>query len=441
MNGGVEVNWIVRETPATIGAAPPAPRPLRHNRPFRALWLGSLWSLLGLEVADIGYPLVILGVTGSPARAGLFGVVQTVAVLLSGLPAGDLVDRYDRRRILLAAETCRALATASVAVAIGAHRLTLVHLLAVAAVLGAAQPFGGAARMLLVRAVVPARQLTAALTTEEVRTHTAGLAGPPLGGLLYGLGQVLPFLFTALSFALSWALTLVVRVPPRTDRPASEPFDESDPSDRSRPAGRAENVRSRVFAGIGTLWCDPMLRAATLLVTVINTVGAPLVLVTVVILRQQSTPPSLIGVAMTGLAVGGLAGVVLVGPLHRRLPPGWLLLVFALAEVPLVVALAVPFGPWWVGGVLVCTALGVPALRVLVDVLIFRQVPDERRGRTIAAVMTLFGLGMPVGTAAGGLLLEYAGATPTVLILAGVLALSAGYAVIRPELRHTRWPD
>lgn len=432
------MNQAVRETRATIGAAPPLS--LRGNRPFRALWLGSLWSLLGLEVADIGYPLVILAVTGSPVRAGLFGVVQTVAVLLAGLPAGDLVDRYDRRRILLAAEACRAVATASVAVAIGAHRLTLVHLLAVATVLGAAQPFGGAARMLLVRAVVPARQLTAALTTEEVRTHTAGLAGPPLGGLLYGLGQVLPFLFTAISFALSWALALVVRVPPRTDRQASDPSHDSDRSGQS-PAGRAESAGSRMFAGIGILWRDPMLRAATLLVTVINTVGAPLVLVTVVILRQQGTPPSLIGVAMAGLAVGGLAGVALVGPLHRRLPPGWLLLVFALAEVPLVVALAVPFGPWWVGGVLVCTALGVPALRVLVDVLIFRRVPDERRGRTIAAVMTLFGLGMPAGTAAGGLLLEYAGATPTVLILAGVLALSAGYAVIRTELRHARWPD
>ncbi|HEX5496538.1 MAG TPA: MFS transporter [Mycobacteriales bacterium] len=417
--------------PVTAGTGIPdttaEPVPLRRNRSFNLLWLGSLWAVMGIEVADIGYPLVILALTGSPARAGLFGVVQTTALLLAGLPAGDLVDRYDRRRVLLSVETCRAVATASVVVAIAAHRLTLVHLLAVAAVVGAAQPFTSATRMLLLRAAVPSAQLTAALTADEVRVTSAGLAGPPLGGLLYGIGQVLPFLFTTVSFTVSWLLALVVRLPARTADPGSDP---------PAPDGGSGSTWTRMFAGIGVLWRDPTLRAATFLVTVFNAVVAPLALVTVVILRQRSTPPALIGVAMAGLAVGGLAGTALIGPLHRRFRPGVLLLGFAVIEIPLLVLLVVPLGPWWVGGVLVCVGLGVPAMRVLVDVLIFRPIPDERRGRTIATVITLFGLGVPVGTAAGGLLLEYVGATTTMLVLAGALALFVGYAIIRPELRH-----
>ena len=144
-------------------------QPLRRNVRFQILWIGSTIGFLGIETADIAYPLAVLALTGSPAEAGLFGVLQTLATLLAGLPAGQVVDRFDRRRILVLAEAVRMLAAASVAMALAQHRLTLVHLLVVAAVLGASLPFGGTARLLLVRAVVPSEQLTAALTQEQVR--------------------------------------------------------------------------------------------------------------------------------------------------------------------------------------------------------------------------------------------------------------------------------
>ncbi|MEY2241919.1 MFS transporter [Streptomyces sp. BF23-18] len=85
--------------------------------------------------------------------------------------------------------------------------------------------------------------------------------------------------------------------------------------------------------------------------------------------------------------------------------------------------------------------LGVPALRVLADVLIFRQVPDERRGRTITAVMTLFGMGVPAGTAISGLLLQYFSTLTAMLALAAVLALAALYSLTGPAIRQARWPE
>jgi MFS family permease len=173
------------------------------------LWIGSTIGFLGMEAADIGYPLAVLALTGSPALAGLLGVVQTLALLVLVGPAGVLLDRYDRRRILLAAEAGRAI----VAVAFALHRLTFVHLLGVAVALGAGAAFGAPARMLVVRAVVPADRLTAALTQEEVRNGTAALVGPPLGGALYGLAPALPFLFSAVALAASWACVLLVRIP------------------------------------------------------------------------------------------------------------------------------------------------------------------------------------------------------------------------------------
>jgi MFS family permease len=143
---------------------------------------------------------------------------------------------------------------------------------------------------------------------------------------------------------------------------------------------------------------------------------------------------------MAGVAVGGLLGAVLVGPLHRRFRPGVLLIGVVLVEAPLMACLGVPWGPWWIGLVLLCAGLGLPALQVLIDVLIFRQVPDDQRGRVIAAVITLIGIGMPLGTLLSGVLLQYLSPSHAMLVLAGALALGAGYSATRRELRTARWP-
>lgn len=416
---------------ATTPVSPARSVPLRRNWRFQLLWLGSSTGFVGMEVADIGYPLAILAVTGSPAETAMFGVVQTLASLALGLPAGDVVDRHDRRRLLLLVEAGRALAAGSVAAALAAHHLTLVHLLGVAAVLGAGAAFGAPARMLIVRAVVPQEQLTAALTQEEARDSASRLIGPPLGGALYGLKPLLPFLFSALAFVVSWICALIVRIPP-SER-------SSDADSRARPAATGKAGR-RMFVGVKALWEDPTLRAATLVVTALNTAAAPLALIAVVILNQQGTPPWMIGIALSGMAVGSLAGTPLIGPLHRRLKPGVLLLTVVLTEVPVFAALAIPLGPWWVMAVLSCATLGVPALRVLVDVLIFRQVPDEQRGRVIAAVIMLFGVGAPAGTAVAGLLLQYLSPSVAVVAIAAGLALASCRAATHRDLRQAQWP-
>jgi MFS family permease len=410
-------------------AAPVAgepPPPLRRNRRFQLLWIGSTVGFLGSEAAEVTYPLVILAVTGSPAQAGLFAFVQLLAGVVLALPAGEVVDRWDCRRVLLLAEGGRALVAGSVAVALMAGHLTMVHLLVAAAVLGAGSAFGGPARMLVVRAVVPSSQLTAALTQEEVRNSAASLAGPPLGGLLYGLKQILPFLFCSVSFAVSWFCILIVRTPARITSSTADPA--------------PENEAGGMLMGVKALWDDPVLRAATLAVTALNTAGAPLVLIATIILQRQHTPSWIIGTVMAGLALGGLAGAALVGPLHRRLRPGVLLVGVVVMQVPVFAALVLPFGPWWVMAVLGFAMLGVPALSVLIDVLVFRGVPDDRQGRVIAAASMLFGLGGPLGAVGAGLMLQYLSVSTTMLVFAAMLAITGGYAASRKHLREAPWP-
>lgn len=407
----------------------PGPRSLWRNVTFQTLWIGASTSSLGVSVADIAYPLTILAISRSPALAGLFAAVQGLGMLAAGLPAGLLADRYDSRRIVIVAEAARAAVTAVVAAALSTGWLSLPLLFAAAAALGAGQAARNAAGMLLMRSVVPPGQLTRALTQDEVRINGAALAGPALGGTLYAiraLAHAIPFLFTAGSFLVALITATLMRAP-------------AGQRGSTAPAGGPPAGAGSMLAGVRTLWGQPVLRAATMLIMFVNTIGAGLDLVIIVILRHQAVPSSVIGLALGIGAAGGLAGAPLVRILHR-LRPGMLLLAVCMLDVVILALLAVPSGPWWVAGLLFAVMLGVPAIRVLVDILVIRQAPPEQRGRVVAALMTLIGLGMPAGLAGCGLLLQYLPAQAAMLTLAAAEAVGVAYGSTRRELWQARWP-
>lgn len=417
--------------PASVPA--PAPRPLRRNLRFQALWIGMTSSTLGVSVADIAYPLAILAMTGSPARAGLFAAVQAVAMLAAGLPAGSLADRFDPRAIVLATEGGRAAVTVVVVAALVGGWLSLPLLLAAGALLGVGQAICATARTLLLRSVVPNEQLTSALAQDQVRTNGAAMAGPALGGALYAVravGHAVPFVFTAASFAFALATTAFL--PPRQQRqPAGRPSRDQ--------AAAADPDRGGMLAGVRLLWQHPVLRAAMILIMIVNTLGAGLDLIVIVLLRHQAVPSTEIGLALGAGYAGGIAGIAVIKLAHQ-LRPGVMLLTICLAIVPVLALLALPLGPWWVAGLLFIALLGIPSVQVAMDILVIRQAPDEQRGRVVAAFMTLIALGVPVGLAGCGLLLQYVPAQGAMLTLAAILAAGVAYSATNRELWHAPWP-
>ena len=395
--------------------------PLSRNRPFGYLWAGSAIAFVALFEVEVAVPLVLLYLTGSAGEATLFAVTQAVATVVVGVPAGHLLDRLDRRRVLVAAEASRSAALASVVAALLLGHLTVIHLLLVAGLLGSTQAFG-TARMLLIRAVVPPEQFTAAVTAEEVRNNAAELAGPPIGGLLFGFAHALPFVFGAVAFLFSTILALLVEVPARD---AAEPVEK----------------RSGVFAGLDTVLRDPAMQAAVILVMLLNGTAWPARLTTIILLQQQGTPSWQIGVALAGMAVGGLAGTLMVSWLHRVMGPGTLLLLVGAVQAGTVFALSVGLGPVWAGVALFVSGLGIPAVKVLIDVLIVRQIPDAERGRALSGVFTLFGLVLPVALAGSGLMIEYLNPHRTLVVLGAVMVAVVAAAAARRPLRRAQWPS
>ncbi|MER5636534.1 MFS transporter [Kitasatospora sp. NPDC002227] len=383
-------------------------RPLRRNLRFQGLWAGAAASAVAVRIAEVAYPLVILAMTGSPALAGLAGAVQATMALLTLLPGGLVADRGDRRLVLLVTEAGRALALASLPLALTLHRLTLWHLLVVSALLGVGQAVSSPVRLLALRSVVPAEQLRQALAQEGVRANGAELLGPPLAGLLFGLGRALPYGAAAAGFLLSALSVLAVPFEARSAASAT----------RSRAAGG-------LWAGVRYLRGDPAFRTILLLVTATTTVSAAVPLILLVSLRAQGVSPHLIGLALSGAAVGGLAGTALTKPLHRRLSPRALILTVSWLFAAELVLLGAPIGA--TGAFLVSAAdmLGVPALVVMVDLLVFQRVPDAVRGRVMAATSAAFALGAPVGGLLGGALLQRLGPPATAGALSALLVLLA----------------
>ncbi|WP_254897808.1 MFS transporter [Kitasatospora sp. NA04385] len=410
--------------------------PLRRNRRFQLLWAGAASAMLGTCLADTAYPLLLLAMTGSPTVAGAFGAVQFGASVLFGLHGGTLADRHDRRRILILADTVRLLTALSVALALAADRLTVPHALLAAAVIGATMAYGGPSRMLALRAVVPPEQLRQALSQDELRVNGAALAGPPLAGFLLGLGTAVPFLTTVLTSGLALGASVAVRFDSRP-----EPGPQAPAPGEEAPGEEAPGERGGALAGLRHLFARPVLRGAVLIAAGLNLTGAAILLAVMVLLRSRGTSEAGIGLALTGEAVGGLLGALLVSRLHRRFRPGTVLLAVAWAEVAAFAATATATGPLPVFAALAFGCLGVPALRVMIDVLVFQRVPAAVRGRAVAGTMTLLMAGVPLGTMTAGLLLDRLPAPAVLLLLAAALAAALLPLTLGRTLRGTGWTE
>ncbi|MFE3073957.1 MFS transporter [Streptomyces sp. NPDC059247] len=417
----------LRQGDSTASAAPV---PLRRNRRFQILWIGAASANLGLETVEVAYPLLIMSLTGSPALAGLFGFAQIGTALLVGLPAGAVVDRWDRRRILLISEAVRALTLAFIVLTLMTDRANFGLLILAAIVLGAGTAFGAPARMLLIRAVVPDHQLTAALSQDEARSGAAALAGPPLGGALYLVSRTFPFLAAIVGFVISFVCALLVRVPKTA--PPAEPVEQERKS--------ALGPLTTAFSGVVELLGDRLLRSALLLISIFYFSITAAILMVMVTLRDQHHSPGTIGLALSGTAVGMLVGSALVPRLNRLLSPGALLISASTLTTAAVALLAVPLGPVWVFAMLTLAALGLPALKILVDIMIFRQTPDHRRGRAIAATITLIGAGSPLGSLVGGVSLQFLGVTGAIVLIAGAQAVITVAGLANRHVRSARWP-
>ncbi|MFF0868458.1 MFS transporter [Nonomuraea sp. NPDC003560] len=405
--------------------------PLRRNVRFQLLWIGSAVSELGSELTRLAMPLLVLALTGSPGLAGVVAGARTVAFLLVQIPAGVWVDRWDRRRTLISAQGLQAVVSAVLAALVLTDQVQVWHFvtLAVLDALCAAfiEPVLGTA----VRGIVPTSQLHSAYAQEESRTHAAGLAGPPLGGLLYGLGRAAPFVVDTITFLAATIFYALAKVP---RRPANESRTSTREDGEEQPPIRG-GMRREAVEAITWLWRRRGLREVTAAVMVLNLLGGAFLIPLIVLVGERGGSALTTGTVLAGLGIGGLAGALLSGRIGKLLPPGKLLLVVLTVFGAALAATALPWGAWWPMVPLVFITLSTPSLNVVLNVVIARMVPEEMLGR-MGAILSMGSMALkPFGPVLGGALAAALGGAAALVILGGLIGMTAAIAALSRELR------
>jgi MFS family permease len=395
----------------------PADRPLRRNREFLLLEAGQLLSSGGSSATTIAYPLLVLALTGSPAKAGLVGFARLLPSALLALPAGLAADRFDRRRLMIAADAVRAVAVGGLGVAVLLHGAAFWQVPLVVFVEGAGSVCFGAAQSGALRAVVAPRLLPAAVGMREARQGVVRVGGPPVGGLLFGLGRSVPFVVDAASYACSTASLLAMRTPFQQAR-------DANPSP----------LRARLAEGFAYLWSRPFLRTCAFLYGLGNVVMPGVLLVLVVAGRRQGLSGGEVGALVALFGCATLAGSLL-SPLARRM-----LSMRAILLVELWTWLGSALFVAW-PSVYVLAAAIVPqgmAMPITDSVVVGYRVattPDRLLGRVESVRSTISLLAAPLGPLAAGLLLGAVSARATVAVFASAGLVLALWGTLSRSIR------
>jgi predicted MFS family arabinose efflux permease len=363
------------------------------------------------------YSLLTLALTGSPAKAGLVGFARLAPFAAFSLLGGVAADRFDRKRIMVAADAVRAAALALLAASLIAGRPAFAAIVAVALVEGAGEAFFRPAAAGAMRSVVPPRQLPAAASTTQARLAAVRLIGPALGGALYAVARFVPFVVDAVSYLCSLVTVLLMRTP----------FQET----RDAAPGR---LRAELRDGLRFLWAEHFLRAIALLMTVVNIIAAGVLLTVVVAGREQGLSSGEIGAIVAALGAAMLVGSLASPLLRRRLPARGILLLELWTWVGTGVFVVWP-NVYVLAAAIIPCGFAIPNSDAMIGAYTLAITPDRLVGRVNSA-MILFALASsPVGTVGTGVLLEAAGARATIAALAGLALVLAIGATLSPAMR------
>ena len=361
----------------------------------------------------------MLALTHSPAKAGIVGFAQTLPYMLFYLPAGALVDRWNRKRVMLIADALRALALGSIAIVLALGSPPLAQIIAVAFVEGSLFVSFYLSESAALPQIVPREQLANAVAQNQARIQGADLAGQPLGGALFGLSRLLPFAADAASYALSFVSLLFVR----------SAFQEERAPARTR-------LRADIAEGVSWLWRQTFLRTTVLLVTGSNFAFSALILVLIVRAKNLGAPPSVIGLMLAFSGAGALVGSV-VAPWARRQVPAKVVVIGSLwiwAATALV--LAVVRSPFGLGALFGIASIFGPVFNVTLSSYRYALVPDRLLARVQSAALVVAWGATPLGQLAAGFLLQSFGAVPSILVMAGVMVAIATAALSARSIRR-----
>ena len=396
-------------------------RSLWRNLDYMLLWSGQTVSSTGTQVSQLAFPLLILAVTHSPAQAGFAGALRALPYLLFSLPAGALIDRWDRKRTMILCDTGRALSMASIVLALLLGHLTVLQIYLVSAVEGTLFVFFNIAEVACLPRVVTKEQLSAANAQNQATDGITSLLGPSLGGALYAVGRLLPFLTDAISYAVSVVSLFFIKAKFQKERTVAR-----------------RSLWVEIYEGLTWLWHQRLIRFIAILTGGYNLIFAGFTLIVIVLAQNQHASSFVIGLIFAIGGVGAILGAIVATPIQRR---------FSFAQVIIgttwLSALLVPFFAIAPNVVVLGLLLAVsfstgPIYNVVQMSYRMAIIPDELQGRVNSMFRLIAFGGQPLGLALTGILIQRFGVVVTILVCAIGMVGFAIAATVNTHIRGAR---
>jgi predicted MFS family arabinose efflux permease len=386
--------------------------PLRVSQDYRRIWSAELLSQVGSQITIVAVFIQVYQLTRSAAAVGIVGLVQLVPLILATIVGGPLIDRLDRRRILLATQAGLVLMSATLlfGATLGRPPLWLVYL-----PVGLAAGFSGVAsptRGSIVPNLIPLEILSSAVALNQIMWNAAMVAGPALGGLIVAhAGLAWAYAADVISFGATIYVTL--RLPSQIPKNHGE-----------QPSTGARAIR-QAFA---FLRGKRVLQATFVVDLVAMIFGMPRALFPILALKQFHQGPEIVGALFSAIAVGAVLGASTAGWVGRIRRQGLAVLIAVaiwggcIALFGVVHALPLAF--------LLLTAAGAADVisAVFRGTILQSTVTDSVRGRLTAIHILVVTGGPRLGDLEAGLVAS--AFTPTISVVSGGLACIAGVMVI-----------
>jgi predicted MFS family arabinose efflux permease len=395
---------------------------LWKQRDYMLLWSGQVVSTLGSTASSIVFPLLMLALTNSPAAAGVASALRAMPYLVFCLPAGALIDRWDRKRVMILCDIGRALAVFSVPAAIWLHALTIWQLYAVAFIEGSLFVFFNIAEVAALARVVPGDLLPEAAAQNEAAFGAAEIVGPSIGTVLYQtLGRAAPFIADAASYVVSVVSLLVIKPELRAAR--------------FTPRAR---LRVEIAEGLSWLWRTPLIRYMAFLTGGLNLVAAAAPLIVIVLARHLGASDIDIGLVFSIGGVGGVIGSLVGGRIQKRFSFGRVIVFVIWSEALLFPLYAAVPSFLLLGLIAALIAMLAPIYNVVQFSYRLALIPDALQGR-VNSTFRLIAFGFnPLGAALSGILLERFGGREAVALFAICYLLLAALTTVNTHVRSAR---
>lgn len=399
--------------------AMPTQRSLWTNRNFILLLSGQFVSWIGTEVSGITLPLLVLALTHSTQQAGLIAALRGLVYVIWSLPAGALIDRWDRRLVMVGGNLGSGLAMGSICLALLLHHLTVLQLYLAGAIEGSFFVFANLARFAATIQMVDTDHRPAASAHINAASYSAEFIGPALGGALYqAAGPTLSFLVDSLSYAINTVSLLFIDTPLRGGGARSE-------------TALVREIQEGIVWVVG----QPLLCFLMAISSVNIMLDSGEYLLIIVLATHTHAPASVIGTLFAISALGGLAGSLCANRVRQRFG-------FRATITATTIAIFITFSLYAVASTTVAIGAITFVFTAIEPIFLITSgsytatlIPDALRGR-VSGIARLLQLGAhALGFLAMGTLLDKAGIRASILAFASVLLIVAVMTLLHPTMR------